>query len=543
MADKIEVTFDQSDVERWFQEVHGTTRWTVLYQTTKMGDTGINLFSYLMPPERCKQALTEPSWDLPVGNGGPGYSVSWADGEKVTIYHRIGEPGSIEPIVFVRHFPHGRPDSLEISEDLRLLFNLYEDQAKGVFYEAEDDGSETEVARVRPGKVEMRTSFLRRYLAARQLALVLQIDSDYWLTLQKGEATPVLPAERVESDEHLRTHFYAGDVRTDRLFSRYLGKKLIPPPQLSESGLWPYESAKEYLSFIIGEDDQGKSIEHTCDPDTLANYFGKNPEAPHYLTSVFFDREVLRRYYENSDRYTVEDGVVQRHGLWHLRLDNNHSDHVAVFLGDLGRDIPTSEQRHWRAYNLPPEERTLSGTAIRRSFLGQFADADLIEHAFKQAYHSANNAWSSTFGWPLFKELHADDAHVLSSLRLPLGNTANEFDSQLLDLVKLLVDSLNEEQIVGSLTTSTQGGDKGIAKFERLLTEKGYPNVGRDMVLLRTIQGIRSKGTAHRKGSDYDLTRAGLDPNDFQKSFLQLLTDGTQMLTDLETYVKARNQE
>lgn len=96
---------------------------------------------------------------------------------------------------------------------------------------------------------------------------------------------------------------------------------------------------------------------------------------------------------------------------------------------------------------------------------------------------------------------------------------------------------------MGSLTTSTQGGDKGIAKFERLLTEKGYPNVGRDMVLLRTIQGIRSKGTAHRKGSDYDLTRAGLDPNDFQKSFLQLLTDGTQMLTDLETYVKARNQE
>jgi hypothetical protein len=258
------------------------------------------------------------------------------------------------------------------------------------------------------------------------------------------------------------------------------------------------------------------------------------------LTPVFFDREVLRRYYENSDRYTVEDGVVQRHGLWHLRLDNDHGDHIVVFLGDLGRDIPTSEQRHWRAHNLPPEERTLSDTAIRRSFLGEFADANLVEHTFKQNYESVNNVWSSTFGWPLFKSLHHDDAHVLSSLRIPLANTTGDFDSQLLYLVKLLVDSLNEERIAASLTSAAPKGDKGIAKFERLLTEQGYQNTVRDMALLRTIQGVRTRGTAHRKGSDYDLTQAGLDPDDLQKSFLQLLTNSTEMLINLEKHAKAQ---
>jgi hypothetical protein len=165
------------------------------------------------------------------------------------------------------------------------------------------------------------------------------------------------------------------------------------PPDRSECGIWPFEAVKEYLSFIIDEDVRGRPVEHSCNPALLANNFGANPGAPHYLTPVFFQREVLRKYYENSNQYEIEDGSVECTGMWHLRADNNHADHVVVFLGDLGRDLPTSEQRHWRHHNVLPEDRELSETAIRRSFLGEWADAELPDFLFKHAYAAANEAW------------------------------------------------------------------------------------------------------------------------------------------------------
>jgi hypothetical protein len=56
----------------------------------------------------------------------------------------------------------------------------------------------------------------------------------------------------------------------------------------------------QYETFIVGTDDEGESVIHTCDPDTLANYFGKNPAAPHYLTPVSFERRVFDKYYADT---------------------------------------------------------------------------------------------------------------------------------------------------------------------------------------------------------------------------------------------------
>ncbi|MDQ3692629.1 MAG: hypothetical protein M3464_03240 [Chloroflexota bacterium] len=67
-----------------------------------------------------------------------------------------------------------------------------------------------------------------------------------------------------------------------------------------------------------------------------------------------------------------------------------------------------------------------------------------------------------------------------------------------------------------------------------------YPFVASDIKLLRTIQGVRSRGAAHRKGSDYDLTQAGLDPSDFHESSKQLLERSTTMLNDLAIFAGSR---
>ena len=85
----------------------------------------------------------------------------------------------------------------------------------------------------------------------------------------------------------------------------------------------------------------------TSDPAKLSNYFGANPEAPHYLTPVFFKKEVLQRYLSHPDRYSVEDGYLRCQSLWGMAIDNHHKDYVSAYLGDLGRDLPEAEQNHW----------------------------------------------------------------------------------------------------------------------------------------------------------------------------------------------------
>lgn len=59
------------------------------------------------------------------------------------------------------------------------------------------------------------------------------------------------------------------------------------------------------------------------------------------------------------------------------------------------------------------------------------------------------------------------------------------------------------------------------------------------MALLRTIQGVRSRGAAHRKGSDYDLSAAGLDPSNFHASFKHLLERSTETLKHLAAFATA----
>jgi len=155
------------------------------------------------------------------------------------------------------------------------------------------------------------------------------------------------------------------------------------------------------------------------DPSKLANYFGANPEAPHYLTPVHFRRDVLVRYYDRPDLYTVEDGYLRCRALWGLRMDNDTSESVVVWLGDLGRDLPASERDYWLSFNIPPGG-PISETANRRAILGQFASAQSSDLRFRVAYEQLRGAWRDRFGWQLFLDPEPGDAHLPDQVRRPL---------------------------------------------------------------------------------------------------------------------------
>ena len=322
--------------------------------------------------------------------------------------------------------------------------------------------------------------YLRQFQAGRQLDLVLRVSSLVYVddpdeVAQLGEVAP--PSDR--DDMRLSVHVSDEVHGRKRPSSHLLGRKVLKAPPRAKAGVWPFDKRKgTFYEFIIGENTDGEPAMHTCDPERLNNYFGKNPGAPHYLTPVYFRREVLKRYYEQPEKYSIEDGYVYCRGLWRLQLDNDHPEHVMVFLGDLGR-LHESERSYWRTFNVAPTGDP-SRTLITRAFRGECADPEASDLRFKSAYGRFNTKWRERFGWALFKEPEPDDAHVLQRLRVPLDESQPEFENQVMGLAKVLVDALNENEIQKQLPSKVKD-EKGISKLERWMSQEQYPLVERDI--------------------------------------------------------------
>jgi len=380
------------------------------------------------------------------------------------------------------------------------------------------------------------TRLLRQYIAARQLALALFFDHRAHADLDLATAKSTLsPIDKATTDQ--RYSFNIGEI-DGKAFSRLIGKKIVFAPPIAECGVWPYDAEQQakHVDFVIGVDEHGSPVTHSCDPDGVANYFGANEHASHYLTPVWFTRDVLSKYYDQPDKFSVEDGYLRCGSLWGIQIDNNIPDHVVVYLGDLGRDLHYEEQAYWRHFNVTPGDRQPSKTNFRRSFLAEFADPSEPDLVFKQRYTQLNEAWAGKFGWLLFRSPHEGDAHVFKQFRLPISESLGEFDNQLLFLVKLVIDSLNEAELTKAC--GTLPNEQGIGKFERYLKAQNYTNVDRDIGALRVLQALRSSGVAHAKGKNFDKIQksVGLDRSSPRDVFRSLLSGVNQMLSDLSAY-------
>ncbi|MCD4849689.1 hypothetical protein LN996_02565 [Arthrobacter sp. AK01] len=480
----------------------GTEPWTVVYAGEGVATRPVSTVAYsvLAPPALRAEFLDEEGWDVLIGWGRPGIITSFGE-TRQTSYLKFGNDDGWEPLVIVTDRAGTREAEVILNQEFRLVFDLFEDKASGNFVSVEKDGTETVVVEVSGRNVRIRTSFLARFRALKQL--------DLWLYTETITHFPALSQDG--NFEQFNTKWKNADsaglnhvsLRLDYPAALFRAKKYLGPAPIEHCNLWQYEARDEtYEDFIIGEDEVGRTIKFTCEIDKLGDYFGKNPDAPNYLTPVFFRSEVLQKYYNNPELYTVTEGSVSCKGRWHLRLDNDHGDHVAVFLGDLGGDLPESERQYWRAFNVAPSGE-MSGTYVRRSFLGQWADAEQPDHQLKRAYKDLQSRWLQVHGWQLHRNPHKIDEGILDRLHVPLNETQTEFEDQLMILAKLLVDFLNDKGI-GKVVGKGPENERSLGKLQRFFEKVGYDQGDEDLSLLREIQELRSRVAAHTKGSDYD---------------------------------------
>lgn len=485
----------------------------------------------LLRPGMKEQCLKNASWDVSKGDGLTGFTMWWEEGVEHTEYNYAPADGDSWPLVIHREFHGLAEDQYDLLEEFRLYHNLWHDRKTDNYYKIKDNGDKQRVVyRDKDGAMLVDTASLRQFCAARDLLILLQVDSVQYFNDPQEESSEEIKEENLYALRHVTndTMFIEHPA-----FGRLLGKRVIQPLSKEKCGIWPFEGRKAHESFIIGVNEDGTDGVYTSNPDKLADYFGKNPDSPNYLTPVYFRKDVLKKYLEQPSLYSVDDGYLHCGSAWGVRIDNDHEDLVVVFLGDLGRDLPESEQRYWRSFNVRPEGG-LSETCFKRSFLGQFADAENIDHVIKSERRKMLEKWKEAFGFSLYTDFHQGDDGILADLRVPISEEWTEFDRCTIAASKTFVDYLNEsplekaakDEINKMRELEPDRPIRGIDKLKAWLVQ----NVGEGAPIecidvLRNLQALRSKSSAHRKSSDLSkfLAKHGLDdssPRDVYRSLV-----------------------
>lgn len=524
------------DIIKWLTHDLRLETWTTVYKDLNLETDWFRVCGILVPDHLKMNFLTHGEWSLNATQFKPDF-VRYSD--KETKYFRWGIDVEYEPLVYQCFYNNIYPTTFEIIEEFKLYFNLYFEPKSNTYISINESSDENTIIIKTEDEIKIRTRFLREFLSVKKMNLGLQLDYFRFSSLEFRK-------HGISEDDYFKDSgedycynitFQESDYfkeEAKKVNSRLLAKKIIGEFSNFKPKFWTDDlTNKEYCDYIISEDvNSGQPIRHTCNPEKLADFFGKNPNAPQFLTSIFFKREVLLKYYQDTRKYTVEDGTIYYKGSWILDIDNNLPEAVVAYLGDLGRNLPYEEQLYWRSFNVPPDG-SISDVKFKRDFLTIASPPKSVDLVFKYKFKKFKSDWVKRFGFPLFNELSANDMHCLKSIRLPLFEDDTEFDNQVLNLTKILIDYINEKEINQRIKFEEKN-IQGISKLEIFLKET-YPYPESAIPFLRQLQRLRSKGAAHQKGKDYQkiLNELEIDNRTYRESFEIILQKAIVTINEL----------
>ncbi len=463
------------------------------------------IFSDLIPPDQIEQVLSEANVGI-----------------------RYGTENGIEELIIPRCFGGIRENYNEISEEFRLFHDLYHDRKTDTYIKIDDAGNEERIAIVKPHEVQIRLKEIRQFLTDKEMYLSIMFEFNEY-SRYSLEELGLNDIEREFKRDGLIcwrhdccNHTAYPEFRSD---SRLKGRRLIKPLLKSKSGLGDFAEERKYVEFIVDTDENGDDICHTCDPRELNDFHGEDTACK--LTLVHFDKQVLDKYYNEPSKYTVGDSMVRYPSLWSMKIDNHDPDKVCVFLDELGISLPYAEQQYWRVHNIQPKDG-MSETFYRRMIQGEWASSDQPDILFKQSYEQLQKACDECLGWQLLKPLSPGDEYRLRRLRIPVSDEQCDFDDLVQDLQTILIESINVKPLKRLLSAAENvnlEGKRSIEILEEVLCFHSVGDADHRVSFLQKLQALRSAGSGHRKGSNYEKIAKyfGVDKLGQQEAFIAIL--------------------
>jgi hypothetical protein len=496
--------------------------WITVYENLyERFEDKILIYCGIVSSEKIEAYRDTDEWMIEAGSEGkPTIMSSMVDGKWAPRYYTY-DVDNLEPFIFSKnfHFDGGEDSYVDIAEEFVLYFKLYEngkDKNNRKFYFIDEAGDLTEVIIIEPNKVKVKLKFLKEYLAIRQVYLAICFDFVRYLPTELVDSDIEFAEIDYKDKNYAYNHLIRGlSFQVDKVQSWIRGKLIIDYDKSKVESYYFDSNNTKYEEFITGYDDEGNERLESC-----------KKTADNYMKITYFKKEVLNKYYNGPGKYTVS-GFRISSDFFSLKIDNNVSDYVVVFLVELST-IPYKEQLHWKHFNIPMQ-RGMSHTYYQTMIEGNWAKhPETTDLFFKEKYESFNKKWKDKFGWPFYKPLSKENEHHLKSLHVPTTNNIKTFCEQVLSLVIITIDSLNEKEMSRGLPL--EDNDKGITKLEKFIKSNDI-DIPPMIEFLRHLQNLRSGLVAHRFSESNIAVKKAMSYFD--------LTDGNYVEVAKDIFIKS----
>jgi len=513
-----EVFSQKEIIERLKNPLHDL--WSTIYQATDESNRSLHTFSCFAKEEVDNLLLSDSDWLKHIESW---YPELCGSGENVS--YESPNCDGFEFIVAGEYFHSLDELKFVVNHEFILFFKFYMAE-DGNYYEVDESGQKGLAIEFLDNEVRIKTKYLLRYMAAKQLRYIKFVDSRIHVSSSPCFYLENLGRSQSQGNCYSYDLNYASSEQRDCLYSILFARSVAFPSPVEECGAWPFKSGNEqFPEFIIKEKPDGNYLYFTCDPSKLGNYYGMNPEAPHYLTPVYFSSDVLDRYRKRPN-FEVSERCISCGSEWSLPIDNILPERVMAYLGDLGSKLPEDERLHFVSFQIPPSEQMISWEVAASDFLGlRVEETEGIVGRFLAARSRLDVVWQERFQCPLFRGLHEDDRDLNKRIRIPSTEGQEEFDTVIQSLQLLLVEYMDCSQF-----PSADPGKGSLNRFEKFLRSQG---ISTDLSPLFDLQRVRSAWTAHAKGEKYEKAKRELFPNGLPAGVKQMMIALTRCLSEL----------
>ncbi|MBA7662956.1 hypothetical protein ES703_70989 [subsurface metagenome] len=248
------------------------------------------------------------------------------------------------------------------------------------------------------------------------------------------------------------------------------------------------------IEFIIGRNDDGTN--KTMNPKNAAYSSGT------FLLPVCFNKDILQKFYQKPEIYTISEGQSIKGPGYHLPYNNTPENSIMVYLGDLD-GLPLEELHYFQAYNIPCPKESITEDRFRRDFLAEFAEPEELEFHLKINLQELNQTFQSQFHFPLFKLSRVEVKDYLKQIHIPLTREKKEFKDVILAAEKVFVESISSVELKTLILNSDQFKDaKSLKVLEEFLRQE-FPILTNSIKYLFYLQELRSTLAAHLSGKTY----------------------------------------
>lgn len=401
-----------------------------------------------------------------------------------------------EYTVAIRHFNGDFKPAVEINPELIWYGNLIKTENEYI-----DEVTKEIKLKYEDNEVKIQRDYLKDYLAAKNKICMIAFDNRRFTNSQEDSTQDYVNVNK----ENLSYHLNIGADNFDdyKLYSSIIGKVFIEPytTPLHEHYRYFFPDKEEYQEFIISVDEtNGNPILNTCDENKLSNFFGGNIGEPHFLTPVFFSKDVLDRYTNNPEQYSVNDDSIMHLNIWSLPFTVNKNRTISVWLGDLGK-IPYKEQVYWSVFNINPKGQ-MNEDFIDRQLNCVWNESIRIEKKMFELIDKVNKVVEEKYDGLLFNKLNEGDKQLRSAFILPSNNGITQFQNFLMQLNKLTVERINTKLIGKHVKKGKLLNSKGERLGSRIqlyefTKQIGLSNSDELDTILKLITNCRNKLAGH----------------------------------------------